>query len=78
MIQYHLHTTDHSYAYSVHTHQCLLKINRLLKSKKDRLQNTEDYLIYNPQALSSARAKRGRYRSRPSGSKFRRPQCFEV
>ena len=59
--------------------QAAAKVHELCKGlKKLDFKNTGDYVIYNPQALSSTRAKRGRHSSGPSGSKLRRPLCFEV
>ena len=58
--------------------QAAAKVQELCKGlKKLRLQ-TGIYGIHNPQALSGARAKRGRHSLGPSGSIFRRPLCFEV
>ena len=59
--------------------QAAAKVQELYKDLKMlRLQNTGDYVIYNPQALSSALASLGHHNPGPLGYKFRRPLRFEV
>ena len=69
-------TTTSSQCFGV-TSSCKGTITKL-ESKNVRLQNLENYEIYNCQAVSSALTLLRCHSPGPSGYKFHRPLAFEV
>ena len=56
--------------------QAAAKVQELCKGL--RLQNTRDYMNYNPQAISSALALLGGLSPGPLDYKFHKPLCFKI